>query len=197
MWRAIGRIAIAGVVISLAGCIEFIHGAVDTPLENDKRLNGFWEEVQDKKDHGYLFVVETSPTEIRIAAFDDASCEKVTHYAATRTDLEGRHFLDIRLLDENGRKSSDTHLIVASYTLDDAGRLSISLPDEPVFTQAIKTGDLAGHINGEDPWTIVTITAATLDVRRFLAAHPLIMTGGPTFSPLEGLPATARCQKNE
>lgn len=129
------------------GCTEFAHGVVDQPMPNDIRLVGYWEPVRDE-EKGSILISEESPTILRIDFFEPdeevpGKCKKDQVMTATRTEIDGMPFLDVRIPPHD---SSNGQIFPMDYDYDDNGHWLIGGRVDADFKEAIESGELPGRI---------------------------------------------------
>ena len=179
-------LALAG-ILALSACTRFTNGVVETPLPNDSRLIGNWQEINHE---GFLAISEASPTQLRAKSFEASPCDKADHALVTRTVLRRRNYLDILSLGADAKDG----LMLVTYAFDRKGRLVIRASDDEAFARAVERHQLPGEFS-RGMVTNVQISASTAQLRTYLATHAKAMGAKPIVLVRLGKTSVLQCEK--
>jgi hypothetical protein len=157
---------VAGLALSLGGCLEFSHSLVDTPAPNDRRLLGYWHADLDDNPAEFFFE-EANPHMLHLRLLDVKSC-KLEFYQVTRTEIDGRDFMHVvEIKNGEAARSSDMTQPTA-YEIYEDKQFIVYLANGGAFRAAVERGELGGTVSR----ALVKVSASTAELRRFVAAHP-------------------------
>ncbi len=156
----------AGMVLSLGGCLEFSHSLVDVPAPNDPKLIGYWHADLDGEATEFHFA-ENGPRALSLRLLDVKRC-KLEFYRVTRTEIGDRVFLSLIEI-KNGEDAHNPDMTQpTAYEIYEDKQLTVYLASDSAFREAVERGELSGTISRYH----IKVTAPTAELRRFVAAHP-------------------------
>lgn len=170
----------AGLALILAGCLPVTTTApvgTTVGLGADPALIGTWMPVPDKdgdKDSngdapGYFHFLKADDGTLTALLVSTGNAKKTGEwslYHVTTASLGGRHFMNVRIVSDNGKADKDGELgnIPVLYRIDDDGQLSLYLIDEDKAKAAIADGKIDGTIGkGSSGDAVMTASPETLD----------------------------------
>lgn len=150
---------------------KFVHPLLPlTQAKADERLAGTWRgRTVEGSDPVVLYVVQRAGALVDVVLLgDDGEKGAVNlHFEGFPTSLDGRTYLNLRrktFAAEYGEKPQvDKLYLLVRYELAADGSLTLSLLEEEPLKKAVKTGALAGKLEGDD----VTVTAESGQLAAF------------------------------
>jgi hypothetical protein len=161
---------VAGLALSLGGCLEFSHSLVDVPAPNDPRLLGYWYTDNESDPAEFLFE-EADSHMLRLKVLDVKKC-RLEFYQLTRTEIDKRNFVIVVEI-KNGQVIDDpTMRLPVSYEMADENQMTIYASDIHLFEKAVENGELSGTAPKKGYLQKVYVTASPDELRSFIIAHP-------------------------
>jgi hypothetical protein len=183
------RIGVAVLVcLGLSGCYFTSQNPLPQKPEVDKELLGGWRAVADQKNpsaDGYAVFVRDQDGWLEVLLME-RYYESSEIYRGFCSEIKGEKYLNVKKVNfgKSGQQADlDANFYLLHYRIVGRKRLEISLLNETLFKQAVKTRQLAGHLSPkEDEFTL---TCTTDQLVAFLSRQKPTELLGEPMTPME------------